>query len=257
MLGWIIAATLGGGILSAVAASLFLTLGPPARRALLPHLVSFATGALLGGALLGLLPHAIEEAGTDNLHSIGLAVLIGLLIFFALEKLVLWRHCHFDDCEAHGPTEAHRDAATGNMILIGDGLHNALDGILIGAAFLTDIHLGIVTTVAVIAHEIPQEMGDVAILLNSGLSRARVLVYNLAVSLTTVLGGLLAFWWLDGADRLLPYVLAVAASSFLYVAVADLIPGLHRRVEVRASLAQVALIGAGVVVIYLSHSWLH
>jgi zinc and cadmium transporter len=257
MLGWIIAATLGGGLLSAIAASLFLTLTPESRRALLPHMVSFATGALLGGALLGLLPHAIEEAGISNLHRIGLAVLLGILIFFALEKMVLWRHCHLDECEAHGPTDAHRDAATGNMILIGDGLHNALDGILIGAAFLTDVHLGIVTTVAVVAHEIPQEMGDVAVLLNSGLSRVRVLAYNLAVSLTTVLGGLFAFWWLDGADRLLPYVLAVAASSFLYIAVADLIPGLHRRVEARASISQVVLIGAGVAVIFVSHSWLH
>lgn len=254
---WIIAFTLLGGALSALAASSFLAASASVRARLVPHLVSFATGALLGAAFLGLLPHALEGAGPDRLHAVGAAVLAGILLFFLLEKLVLWRHCHVDECEAHTPEPHHRDAASGTMILVGDALHNLLDGVLIGAAFLTDVHLGIVTSLAVIAHEIPQEVGDLAVLLNGGMSRGRAMLLNLLVSLTTVVGGVLAFTSLARADDVLPYVLAVAASSFIYVAVADLIPGLHRRVDAKTSLAQIALIAAGVAVIYSTHSTLH
>ncbi len=256
-LTWILAFTILGGALSALAASLFLAASRNTRIRLIPHLVSFATGALLGAAFLGLLPHALEGAGPEALHAVGAAVLIGILAFFLLEKLVLWRHCHVDECEAHAPQGHHRDAATGTMILVGDALHNLLDGVLIGAAFLTDIELGVVTALAVIAHEIPQEVGDLAVLLSGGMSRARALVLNLLVSLTTVVGGVLAYLFLDDARHLLPYALAVAASSFIYVAVADLIPGLHRRVDARTSLAQIVLIGAGIAVIYGTHSTLH
>lgn len=257
MLLWILGFTFLGGLLSALAASLFLLASPAWRQRLVPHLVSFATGALLGAALLGLLPHAIDAAGPDNIHRIGLAVLGGIFVFFILEKLVLWRHCHVDECEAHGPSDHHRDAASAKMVLIGDGLHNLLDGVLIGAAFLTDLHLGIVTAIAVIAHEIPQEVGDVAVLLHGGMSRSRALLFNVAISLTTVVGGLLAYWWLEDATAALPYVLAVAASSFLYVAVADLIPGLHRKVDAPTSALQILLIGCGILVIYASHSTVH
>ncbi len=178
-------------------------------------------------------------------------------LFFVLEKLVLWRHCHFDDCEAHGPGEQHRDQSTAQMILVGDGLHNFLDGLLIGAAFLTDFELGVVTTIAVVAHEIPQEIGDVAVLLAAGYSKSKVMFLNVLVSFTTVVGGIIAWGWLAEAEALRPYVIAVAASSFLYVAVADLIPGLHRKVGGFASLMQVIFIGLGVVVIYFSHSSMH
>lgn len=143
------------------------------------------------------------------------------------------------------------------MILLGDGIHNLLDGMLIAGAFLTDIHLGIVTAIAVFTHEIPQEVGDLAVLLKSGMSRAKALWLNLLASITSVVGGVFAYFWLVGSQQLLPYVLAVAASSFLYVAVADLIPGLHRRVDVRTSLQQILLIIAGVLVIYYSHASLH
>jgi zinc and cadmium transporter len=162
LLLWIILFTALGGVLSAVAASIFLLAPGGLRLRVLPHLVSFATGALLGAALLGLLPHAIEGAGVGSIHSIGLALLIGLLIFFVLEKLVLWRHCHQEVCEGHVPHADHhshdksRDAASANLILIGDGFHNVLDGVLIAAAFMTDIHLGVVTAIAVMAHEIPR-----------------------------------------------------------------------------------------------------
>lgn len=257
LLGWILVFTLLGGILSALAASLFLLVSDRGREALLPHLISFATGALLGAALLALLPHAVSEAGVAGIHNVGLAVLGGILAFFLMEKLVLWRHCHVDDCVTHGPEPHHRDKSAATMILLGDGIHNLLDGILIAAAFITDIHLGIVTALAVIAHEIPQEVGDLAVLLKSGMSRAKALWLNLLASITSVAGGVIAYFWLSEARSLLPFVLAVAASSFLYVAVADLIPGLHRKVDAKTSVQQIVLIVAGVAVIYFSHTTLH
>ena len=257
VLAWIVFFTFLGGVLSALAASVLLLFSKKRRVGLLPHLVSFATGALLGAAFLGLLPHALDGAGVDSYHRIGATVLSGILVFFLLEKLVLWRHCHHDDCEAHGPSDQHRASASGVMILVGDGVHNFLDGLLIAAAFLTDIHLGVVTAIAVIAHEIPQEVGDLAVLLNAGLKRGKAFTLNLLVSLTSVLGGIAGWAWLDQATELLPYVLAIAASSFLYIAVADLIPGLHRNVEARASLLQVLLIAAGVFVVAATHQAVH
>ncbi|CAN5351495.1 ZIP family metal transporter [soil metagenome] len=257
ILAWVISFTLLGGLLSTLAAAVFLIVPARMRAKSLPHLISFATGALLGAALLGLLPHAIADAGTINLHTIGATVLVGILAFFLLEKLVLWRHCHLDECEAHGPQERHRTAASGTMILVGDGVHNLLDGMLIAAAFLTDVHLGVVTAVAVIAHEIPQEIGDLAVLLHAGMGRLRALMYNLFTGLAAVAGGVLAYFWFDAAEEIRPYVLALAASSFLYIAVADLMPGLHRRIGARSSIAQIVLIAAGVGVIYTTHSTLH
>ncbi len=257
VLHWILLFTLLGGALSALAASLFLLVSDRLREFMLPHLISFATGALLGAALLALLPHAVDEVGSGEIHGIGLAVLAGILVFFLLEKLVLWRHCHADDCVTHGPEQHHRDKSAAAMILLGDGIHNLLDGILIAAAFLTDVHLGVVTALAVVTHEIPQEIGDLAVLLKSGMSRARAMWLNLLASVTSVVGGLIAYFWLVGAEQILPYVLAVAASSFLYVAVADLIPGLHRKVDARTSVQQIVLIVAGVAAIYFGHTTLH
>ncbi len=276
LLGWIVVFTVLGGVLSVLGAAVFLALTSAARTRLLPTLVSFAIGALLGAAFLGLLPHALERPGAST-HGVTMAVLASVLAFFLLEKLVLWRHCHADECEAHGganvaggrtpgATEAHahplelsaphfehaRKAAAGTLILIGDGIHNLVDGILIAAAFLTDVQLGIVTSVAVIAHEIPQEIGDFAILLHGGFSMRKALLYNVLSSLTTVVGGLLAYLSFADAQQILPYVLAVAAGSFIYIAVADLIPGLHRRVEAGATAKQIVLILAGVSVIVVA-----
>lgn len=257
---WIVLFCLLGGVLSVLAAALFLVLSESLRDSLLPHLVSFATGTLLGAALLGLLPHALAGVAGSDIHAIPFAVLLGLLGFFLLEKLVLWRHCHADHCEVHVPDERNEQArrrSTGTLILIGDSLHNFLDGILIAGAFLTDIHLGVVTSLAVAAHEIPQEVGDFAVLLHSGFTRGRAFFYNVLSSLTTVVGGVLAWLALQETEAVLPYVLAVAASSFIYIAVADLIPTLHRRVEVTATVQQILLITAGVLVIYAAHSTLH
>ena len=253
----IVAFTALSGALSAVAAGLFLTLGDTRRAALLPHLVSFATGTLLGAAFLGLIPHALDAAGANSAHRVGLALLVGIMLFFLLEKLVLWRHCHDDPCEAHSPSHSSRDRASANLILVGDTFHNLLDGVLVAAAFMTDPHLGIVTALAVFAHEIPQEVGDLAILLHGGFSRRRAMTLNLVSSLTSVVGGVIAYDALNTALDVLPYALALAAASFIYVAVADLIPGRHRRVDLRASLGQVVFIALGVGLVYLTHQGMH
>ena len=254
----IIGLTAGVGLASAAVATMFVSLPEALRRWLVPHLVSYATGALLGAALIGLIPGAIESAGLDHVHDIGLAVLAGLLLFFVLEKLVLWRHCHEDECEAHvphesrGPGEQHRARAIGPMILWGDAAHNVLDGVVIAAAYLTRPGLGVATAIAVFAHELPQEVGDVAILLHSGMSRLRALSLNLLISVSAVAGGMIAYWSMAGALRVLPYALAFAGSSLLYVAVADLIPGLHRHVDPKRSLQQLVLILAGLATIWLT-----
>ena len=253
----ILAFTALSGALSALAAGLFLTLGNARRAAVLPHLVSFATGTLLGAAFLGLIPHALDAAGADGTHKVGLSLLLGIMLFFVLEKFVLWRHCHADPCEAHSPDHGARDRASANLIPIGDTFHNLLDGVLVAAAFMTDPHLGIVTALAVFAHEIPQEVGDLAILLHGGFSRRRAMTLNLVSSLTSVVGGLIAYVALQTALGLLPYALAFAASSFIYVAVADLIPGLHRRVDVRAAVEQIVFIAAGVALVYFTHQGMH
>ncbi len=268
LLVWIVLFTLLGGVLSVLAAAGFLLIPESLRTRLLPAMVSFAIGALLGAALLAVLPHALTAPGVGDLHVITGVVLLGLLGFFLLEKLVLWRHCHTHECEVHGgaPGSAGsqardashgRAAAAGYLILVGDAVHNFVDGVLIAAAFLTDVHLGIVTAIAVAAHEIPQEVGDFAILLHSGFTRVKALAYNVLASLTTVIGGVLAYFSLSAVQPVVPYVLAIAASSFIYIAVADLIPGLHKRLEPRATLEQLLLIGAGVAVIYFAHATLH
>ena len=250
----ILLTAISGG-LSAFIAGGFMLLPARRRNAMLPHLVSFATGALLGAALLALLPHALDSGA--GAHGIGIALAGGIIAFFVLEKAVLWRHCHVDACEAHGPQDYHRDRASATLILWGDAFHNILDGVLIAAAFLTDPHLGVVTTVAVFAHEIPQEVGDLAILLNGGMSRRRALTLNVAVSLTSIAGAIVAWYLLAKALQWLPYALAIAAASFLYVAVADLIPGLHRRVDAKTSVQQVVLITLGIVVIATTHNLAH
>jgi zinc and cadmium transporter len=274
-LPWIILCTLASGVLSVLAAGTFLALPARTRNGVLPHLVSFATGALLGAALLALIPHAVEAAGMDKVHEVGIALIAGIALFFVLEKFLLWRHCHDDHCAEHPVGVAHehdhhaqdqrhahqheaaRKKASGSLVLVGDALHNVLDGVLIAAAFLTDTHLGIVTALAIMAHEIPQEVGNFAVLLNSGVSRRRALLLNLVTSLTAVIGGVIGFFALEQALAILPFAVAVAAASLLYVAVADLIPGLHRKVDPRSSITQVVLIGLGIALIAFAERQAH
>ncbi len=261
LLIWIIIFSLLGGLVSVLAAASILLLKESLRKRVMPHLISFAIGALLGAAFLGLLPHALEGAQREEFHDIMFTVLVGLLSFFMLEKLVLWRHCHSTTCEAHSGADEHdhdpQAQSASVLILVGDGLHNFVDGVLIAAAFMTDLHLGIVTALAVIAHEIPQELGDFVVLLQGGFSRKKALLYNVLSTMATVVGAVGAYFFLQGLERFLPYVLAVAAASFIYVAVADLIPGLHKRSQLAASLQQLLLIASGVAVIYLSHTTMH
>ncbi len=246
-----------GGLLSALIAGVFLLLPADRRDRIMPHSVSFATGTLLATALLALIPHAMAGAGSFRVHGVGVALLCGIALFFVLEKFLLWRHCHTEAVETAHTHEHHRREASGWLTMVGDGLHNFIDGVLIAAAFLTDFHLGVVTAFAIMAHEIPQEVGNFAVLLHGGFSRAKAFAWNLASGFTAVIGGLIGWWALRDAMALLPYALAVAAASLLYVAVADLIPGLHRKTDLRASAFQVLWIGVGVGVVVLAESQLH
>lgn len=244
-----------GGLLSVLAASVFLMLSDSQRARVLPHGVSFAIGALLAVAFWGLIPHAFEEVRPDQVQGLSATILVGILSFFVLEKLLIWRHCHHSEYAAH--PEEHNHQPAGMLILLGDAIHNFVDGILIAAAFLTDVKLGIVTSLAVAAHEIPQEVGDFAILLQSGYEKKKALFYNVLASLTTVVGGVLAYFSLEDLHASLPYFLAMAASSFIYIAVADLIPSLHEKTDIRTSLDQIALIAAGVLLICSLHGIAH
>ena len=273
-------ACLLGGVLSVSVAALFAL---NARKHWVPLLVSYAIGALLAAVFLEILPHAIETS--PNVEAMTATMLLGILLFFALEKLVLWRHCHGEHCEMHAMHDeahcpelhpeqkavkvlqgaikfrpvsaktpqvfshhhhAHDGGRSGMMIMIGDTFHNFVDGVLICAAFMVDIKVGLVTALAIIAHEIPQEVGDFLILLHSGYSKRKAFLFNIASSLATLAGGLLAYLGLNLVQHWVPYILSLAAASMLYVAVADLIPGLHKRTALRDTLLQLLLITLGV-----------
>ncbi|OGS93209.1 MAG: ZIP zinc transporter [Gallionellales bacterium GWA2_59_43] len=249
---WIIAASIFGGALSVLGAALFAL---NASMKWINALVSYAIGALLGAVFLNILPEAVELSG--DMATVSGTVLVGILLFFTLEKVLLWRHCHHDHCEAHEPDTAHVHGRSGTMIMVGDTFHNFVDGIIIAAAFLTDVNLGIVTALAIIAHEIPQEVGDFLILLHSGYSKVQALRVNLLSSLATLVGGMLAYFALQLVQEIVPTLLALAAASMLYVAVADLIPGLHKRTQLYDTLQQVLLIGAGVATIYTVGLFVH
>jgi zinc and cadmium transporter len=251
-LAWIIGFTLLGGVVSVLLASLFLLLPEATRARAMPSMIAFATGALLAAALIGLLPEAMELAGPGGAGKVGVGLLAGIGLFFVLEKFVLWRHCHDDHCETHDvPHDGHRRDGSAALVIWGDTLHNVLDGVLIAAAFLTDVRLGIMTGLAVMAHEVPSEVGNFAVLLHGGMSRAAAFRWNLFSGLGSVVGGVIGYFALSTVQPLLPFALAVSAAGLLYVAVADLIPGLHRRTDARTSFAQVVLIALGVLVVAL------
>ena len=242
-LTWIVLASFAGGALSVCAAAFALVL----RASWVPMLVSFAIGTLLGAAFLEVVPHAFESG---DAHQAASAILGGILGFFLLEKVLLWRHSH-DHGEGAQPHHHHEHSRAGLMIVVGDTVHNFVDGILIAAAFLQSPELGLITAIAIVAHEIPQEVGDFLVLLNSGYSRARAFAMNLLSSCGTVIGGVLGYFTLAGFEDWEPTLLGIVAASMIYVAVADLIPGLHKRPELRATAQQALLIAAGVAVIAL------
>lgn len=251
-LAWIVASSVAGAVLSVGAAGVLALTANPRW---IPVLISYAIGALLGAAFLEVLPHALE--GQGNPQETALTILVGILLFFILEKLVLWRHCHDEGCQGHDAAGGHGNARAASMILIGDGFHNFVDGVLIGAAFLESTALGLVTALAIIAHEIPQEMGDFVILLHSGFSRAKAFAFNLVSSGATLLGGVSAYFALSQMMTAIPTLLGLAAASMIYVAVADLIPGLHRRTALSETVQQVSLICAGVASVWLAQGVVH
>ncbi len=243
---WIVVASICGGALSVLLAAV-IALNRSAQN-YLNAMVSYAIGALLGAVFLEVLPEAIQLSA--NATVLSGTILCGILLFFVLEKLVLWRHCHIEHCEAHELLESvHDHGRSGLMIMLGDSFHNFVDGIIIAAAFLTDLHLGMVTALAIIAHEIPQEVGDFAILIHSGYSRRKALLLNLISSLASVLGGVLGYFVLQTMQSWIPSLLALAAASMIYVAVADLIPGLHKRAQILDTIHQVVLIALGVATV--------
>ena len=249
LLSTILLASAAGGLLSVLLASVALRM----KAEWVPVMVSYAIGALLGAVFLEILPHALEQA--TNFETMGGVVLGGILGFFILEKLVLWRHCHTEHCEAHGTPvhnhgHGHDHGRSGMMITVGDTVHNFVDGVMIAAAFLVDMKLGVVTAFAIAAHEVPQELGDFLILLHSGYSKTKALVLNLVSSAAMLLGAVFGYFLLADLRELLPYMLAIAASGMIYVAVADLIPGLHKRVELVHTAQQVLLIGLGVLTVW-------
>jgi zinc and cadmium transporter len=228
-----------GGLLTA---SLFLLIGDGLRVRLVPWLISYAVGTLLGAALLALLPQALEHLKPENALA---ALLAGVLAFFLLEKLVLWRHCHdAQECELHTSSAAP-------LVIVGDAFHTFVDGAVIAAAVLTSMSLGLTTAVAVATHEVPQEVGDVAILLRAGYSRPRAFTLNLLSGVGGVLGALAMLAASQSAPAALPYVLSFAAGNFLYIAMSDLIPGLHRGGAEGGAIRQLLLIGTGILTIVL------
>jgi zinc and cadmium transporter len=228
-----------GGLLTA---STFLLLGDHVRVRLVPWLISYAVGTLLGAALLALLPEALEHIRPTNALA---TLLAGVLAFFLLEKLVLWRHCHdTHECEVHTSSAA-------SLVIVGDALHTFVDGAVIAAAVITSIPLGVTTAIAVAAHEIPQEVGDVAILLRAGFSRLRAFTLNLLSGVGGILGAVAMIAASQTVPNLLPYVLSFAAGNFLYVAMADLIPDLHRGGVGGGPFHQLLLIVAGLATIAL------
>src|SRR5438874_5821194 len=239
-LGWILVASFAGGTLSAALAAFALAL----RTTWIPMLVSYAIGALLGAAFLEVIPHAFEKAPRQA----GCSILLGIFAFFVLEKLLLWRHCHTENCEVHDPhAHGHGDhGRTGALIMVGDTVHNFVDGVLIAAAFLQSTELGVIAALAIVAHEIPQEVGDFLILLHSGYTRGQALAVNLLSSTATIFGGVLGFYGLQYVRAWEGALLGLVAASMIYVAVADLIPGLHKRPELRHTASQAILIALGI-----------
>jgi zinc and cadmium transporter len=269
-LTYIIVASLAGGFASALLAALVAWRIQPR---LIPLFVSFAVGALLGVVFLDLMPHIFQQS-QDSHHGAGW-ILAGILAFFVLEKLVLWRHDHDHAGAAERAVAGHshshiphahtghghrqpaehdkHPAASAWMIIIGDGFHNFTDGFAIAAAFVADTRLGVATAVAIVAHELPQELSDFLVLLNAGFSKSRALFWNLVSSLATLLGAMIAYFAMQGLQQYSVIFLCLAAASMIYVAIADLMPGLHKRTSTTESVQQVVLIGLGVLSISAFH----
>ena len=217
------------------------------------RLVPVSAGLLLATAVTHLLPEAFHSAADE--HALGWTLLAGILGFFLLEKLALIHHTHHHEGDLHHHShghDAHEAGRGGVPILVGDAFHNFADGVVIASAFLVDAHLGVMTTLAVMAHEIPAEVGDFMILLNAGFTKRRAFLFNLLSGMSAVLGGLIGYFVLEAMQSLLPFALAVAASSFIYIALSDLLPEMMRRSSLAKSLPEVGLVLVGVAVAALA-----
>lgn len=214
------------------------------------YLISLASGTMLGGAFLHLLPEAAEY----NLPNLFLLIAIGVFIFFIFEKFLIWRHCHTHE-HTHG-REASRPAAA-SMMLAADSVHNFIDGIIIASAFLSSTPLGVTVTLAILLHEIPQELGDSAVLMHAGFSLKKILLANALTALTAILGGVLTYFFLSKVPLVQPYLLALTAGGFLYIALADLIPQLHEQVTLKHTVIQIVLLGGGFMTMFLLKSLAH
>jgi zinc and cadmium transporter len=236
----ILGASLVGGVMSVLLASTVLAIRPALLDKAVPRLVSFSTGALLGAALLGMIPHA---AGKLPVSTMAPVVLGGVLTFLVLEKLLVWRHCHKHDCDVH--------ASSGALLLLGDAFHNFVDGVVIAGAFLASTPLGLSVAISTVAHEVPQELGEFMVYLRGGFSRRRALFLNGATSLTSVLGAILGYFFLAEMRGVGPYLLTFAAAGFLYVALADLVPVQRGKTSLRLTILDLVLVAAGIGVIAL------
>ena len=249
---WIIGTCLAGGFLSLLFAFLFFK---NSNINIVTNMVSLSVGTMLGAVFLEILPHALEQS-TDS-HDTMFIVLIGLLVFFTLEKLLIWRHCHGDHCETHSHDTQLKNNKSGSLVLIGDLSHNFIDGILISSAFIYEFELGLVTALAIYAHQIPQEMGNISIFVNKGLKKNKAILLNVIANITMTIGAVITYILIDSAGEILPVLLAFTASNLIYVAISDLIPGLHKRTEIKESSMQIAMILIGVMIVYFFHTFLH
>lgn len=232
---YIIIATLLDGIV-AFAGAVTLALKKDTMKKVVGALVAFAAGALIAGAFFHIMPEALNE-GIDPMQMFML-VMLGFVLFFLFEKFLFWHHCHKDECTVHPYTY---------LILFGDGIHNFIDGLIIAAAFLVDVGFGIVTTVMIIAHEFPQELGDFAVLVHGGMKRRKALFYNFLSQLTAVVGGIVGFFIGSAISAFVPFMLSVAAGGFIYIGASDLIPQLHEEKNLKKSLASFAFFIIGIL----------
>ncbi|CAB3709086.1 MAG: ZIP family metal transporter [Achromobacter sp.] len=256
LLLWVLLATVTGGLIAVLVAS---WLAYKVFAHYLHHMVSLSVGVLLSVALLHLLPEAFES-GVADAHVLFGLMLASLIGFFVLEKIALLRHSHHHEGDGHHHHHGHdrHEAGRGGvLILIGSSLHNLCDGVLVAAAFLTDPLLGVLTAASIIVHEVPHKLGDFVVLLNAGLARRRAFALILFTSLCSALGGIIGYFVLQQAQDWVPYVLVVAASSFLYISVADLMPQMHERVSLADAVPQLLLVGVGVALIYSVTTLMH
>jgi len=239
---YILIASTIGSVGSIGIAALFLIFPDRIRKSILPGVLSYATGTLLGTAMLGLIPELSEKT---SIQRAGIYVLLGVLLFFLLEKLIIWRHCHTDDCDVH--------EVSGPLILVGDAFHNFVDGVVIAVSFIASVPLGIAASISIATHEIPQEVGDFAILLRNNYSKKKAFGLNIVSGLTAFVGSLGGYYFLHILNPAIPLVMGLAAGSFIYIALADLTPDLHEVTHPGHSAVQIVLMFLGALTIYLFH----